>query len=78
MTCGLANCPDAKGYNVKTDKDGNYRFDGVYDGPMNYFWVRNEIYDLTSPMVLGTCPDGCDRVVDVSGETRLDIELVRR
>lgn len=80
LTCGAWNCPSAvtADYSVKTDKDGRYLIGGVYPGDLNYLWVRNEVYDLANPMAPGTCPDGCDRVVVVSGDTRLDIDLVRR
>jgi hypothetical protein len=77
MTCGAPNCPGAVGHNVTTDKDGAYRIPGVYDGDLNYLWVRNEVYELVNPMPVGTCPDGCDRVVTVSGDTTLNIDLVR-
>ena len=80
LTCGAWNCPSAAtaSYSVQTDKDGRYRIDRVYSGDLNFLWVRNEVYDLVNPMARGTCPDGCDRVVVVSGDTRLDIDLVRR
>ena len=77
-TCSLSNCPDIKGYDVKTDKDGRYRIAGVYDGTMNYLSARDAVYDMVGAMAPGTCPDGCDLIVTVNGETRLDIELVRR
>jgi hypothetical protein len=80
LTCGAWNCPNAvtADFSVQTDRDGLYRIDGVYPGNLNFLWVRDERYDLVNPMAPGTCPDGCDRVVMVSGDTRLDIELVRR
>ena len=80
LTCGASNCPSAvtAEYSVQTDEDGRYRIDGVYPGDLNFLWVRNEVYDLVNPMAPGTCPDGCDRIVVVSGDTQLDIELVRR
>jgi hypothetical protein len=80
LTCGAWNCPSAAtaSYSVQTDRDGGYRIAGVYPGDLNFLWVRNEVYDLVNPMAAGTCPDACDRVVEVSGDTRLDIDLVRR
>ena len=75
-TCGTFNCPDAKGYETKTDKEGSYRIAGVYDGALNFLWISKEDYALVDPMAPGTCPDGCDRLVTVKGETRLDLELV--
>jgi hypothetical protein len=80
LTCGVSNCPSAvtADFSVQTDRDGLYRIGGVYPGNLNFLWVRDEMYDLVNPMAPGTCPDGCDRVVMVSGDTRLDIELVRR
>ena len=80
MTCGAWNCPRPfiAAHEVKTGKDGGYRIAGVYNGDLNFFWVRNDVYDLVNLMAPGTCPDGCDRVVTVNGDTRLDIDLVRR
>jgi hypothetical protein len=80
LTCGAWNCPIAvtADFSVQTDQDGRYQIAGVYSGNLNFLWVRNETYDLVNPMAPGTCPDGCDRVVTVSGDTRLDIDLVRR
>jgi hypothetical protein len=80
LTCGAWNCPIAvtADFSVQTDQDGRYQIAGVYSGNLNFLWVRNETYDLVNPMPPGTCPDGCDRVVTVSGDTRLDIDLVRR
>jgi hypothetical protein len=77
-TCSLQNCPDVKAYVVQTDQRGDYRIAGVYDGDMNYLWVVKPAYVMTDPMPAGSCPDGCDRVVTVRGDTRLDIELMRR
>ena len=80
MVNSVPYCPSAvtAGYSVQTDRDGRYRIGRVYPGDLNFLWVRNEVYDLVNPMAPGTCPDGCDRVVVVSGDTRLDIDLVRR
>ena len=78
MTCGTSNCPDVVAHSVKTDKDGAYRIDGVFNGHLNFFWVRDDVYELLNPMAPGTCPDGCDRVVTVNGDTRLNVDLVRR
>ena len=80
LTCGTWNCPSAftAAYSVQTDRDGRYRIGGVYPGDLNFLWVRNDVYALVNPMAAGTCPDGCDRVVVVTGDTRLDIDLVRR
>ena len=80
LTCGAWNCPSAvtAAHEVKTGKDGGYRIADVYSGELNFLWVRNEVYDLVEPMAPGTCPDGCDRVVTVNGDTRLDIDLIRR
>jgi len=49
--------------------DDSYRTAGVYAGQLNA---------LADPMPAGTYPDNCDRVVTVNGDTRLDIDLVRR
>jgi hypothetical protein len=78
LTCGTWNCPDAVDYTVKTDKDGRYRIAGVFNGELNFFWVRDELYALVNPMAPGTCPDDCDRVITVNGDTKLNVDLVRR
>jgi hypothetical protein len=75
MTCGTFNCPDAASREVLTDSDGAYRIPQLYNGPLNYLWVSKEGYRAES---LGPCPDGCDRTLVISGDTRLDIEIVRR
>jgi hypothetical protein len=77
-TCSLDNCPDVKAYEVRTDRRGEYRISGVFDGDLNFLWATDAVYKMADPMALGTCPDNCDRVVIVSGDTRLDIELRRR
>jgi hypothetical protein len=79
-TCGKVNCPRPfiAAHDVKTGADGSYRVVGVYNGDLNFFWVRNEVYDVVNPMAPGTCPDRCDRVVTVNGDTRLDVDVVRR
>jgi hypothetical protein len=80
LTCGAANCPPGltAAYDVQTNEDGAYRIDGVYSGDLNFLWVQNDKYVLVDPTAPGTCPDRCDRVVTVNGETRLDLNLVRR
>jgi hypothetical protein len=78
MTCGTVNCPDVIGHTVQSDKNGAYRMERVYDGELNFLWVEKDNYDLANPMRPGSCPDGCDRLVKVIGDTTLNIELVRR
>jgi hypothetical protein len=80
LTCGAPNCPSAlsAAHEVKTGTDGSYRIAGVYNGDLNFLWVRDDVYELVDPMAPGTCPDWCDRVVMVDGDTQLDIDLVRR
>ncbi len=80
LTCGAVNCPAAltAAREVKTDQSGAYRISGVYGGSLNFLWVRDEVFELVDPMPLGTCPDQCDRVVTINGDTRLDIDLRRR
>ena len=80
LTCGAGNCPRelTAAYEVKTDKGGAYRITGVYRGSLNFLWVRDEVFELVDPMPPGTCPDYCDRVVTINGETRLDVDLRRR
>ena len=80
LTCGTSNCPTAltADHLVRTDDDGRYRIEGVYNGELNYLWVLSAVYKVAAPPAPGTCPDACDRVVTVNGDTQLDIELVRR
>jgi hypothetical protein len=80
LTCFSVNCPSVTTLSrqVRTDRDGAFRISDVYNGALNYVWVAKEGYRAADPIPpLGSC-DGCDRIVDIGGDTRLDIEVVRR
>jgi hypothetical protein len=77
LTCLRENCPAATTAfrEVTTDKDGAFRIPDVYDGPLNFLWILKEGYKAADPIPAGC--DGCDRIVAISGDTRLDVEVVR-
>jgi hypothetical protein len=76
LTCLRENCPTATtAYReVTSDKDGAFRIPDVYNGPLNFLWISKEGYKGAHPP--GGC-EGCDLVVAISGDTRLDVEVVR-
>ena len=77
LTCFSEGCPTATtAYReVTTDKDGAFRIPDVYNGPLNFLWMSKEGYKAADP-IPGSC-EGCDRIVAISGDTRLDVEVVR-
>jgi len=63
---------------VTTGKDGTYRVADLYNGEANYIWIGSkEGYISAAPRPALLC-EGCDLIVTVNGDTRLDIEVVRR
>lgn len=79
MSCWQVNCPnDPIIQKVSTGSDGTYRFGGLYNGALNFVWITKEGYVPTGPPADRFACEGCDRIVTVNGDTRLDIELVRR
>jgi hypothetical protein len=78
LSCAVANCPDASIVveQTTTDKKGAYRLSGAHNGGLNFLWVSKEGYVADGPLP-SSC-DRCDRIVMVSGDTQLDVELVRR
>jgi hypothetical protein len=74
----VANCPSASSVfeETTTDQDGAYHVSGLHNGGLNFLWVLKEGYVADGPLP-SSC-DWCDRIVMVSGDTQLDVELVRR
>ena len=63
-------CPVSIFQTVRTDKQGRYSFSGLYAGRENSLLVsRDGIEDD---------PDAHEQPVTISGDTRLDLQLVRR
>jgi hypothetical protein len=79
LSCALANCPDPLIVVQETTTDiyGAYRLSGLYNGELNFLWVSKEGYVAGGPLPADSC-DRCDRIVTVSGDTQLDLEVVRR
>jgi hypothetical protein len=59
-----------------TDSDGAYRITDLYAGNENYVWITKDGYEPVDPE-MPNC-DNCNEIVEMNGDTRLDIELVRR
>jgi|SoiMethySBSTD1v2_1073268.scaffolds.fasta_scaffold02798_9 hypothetical protein len=79
MSCDRVNCGgDTIVQTVLTGSDGAYRFGGLYEGALNFVWISKEGYVPTGPAADRFTCEGCDRIVTITGDTRLDIELVRR
>lgn len=63
---------------VKTDKNGIYRFQGLYSGKNNFLWVTKEGYDVVGmPPPMQTC-DYCNASLTLDGDAQFDIQLTRR
>ena len=79
MSCGLTNCAgEVISREVTTDKDGVFRIPDLYNGTLNFLWITKDGYKPAGPNEpFGSC-DGCDRIVSVNGDTRLDIEVIRQ
>ena len=79
LSCSVTNCPDRSVVvqETTTDHQGAYRLSGLHNGGLNFLWVRKEGYVAGGPLPAESC-DGCDRIVTVSGDTQLDLEVVRR
>jgi hypothetical protein len=61
-----------------TDKDGAFRISHLYDGELNFLWISKPGYQAADPIYLVRSCDGCDRIVQVKGDTRLDVQVVPR
>jgi hypothetical protein len=79
LSCAVANCPSPSivVQETTTDKYGAYRLSGLYNGGLNFIWVSKDGYVAGGPLPADSC-DRCDRIVTVSGDTQLDLEVVRR
>ena len=75
----LTNCPNPSivVQETTTDEHGAYRLSGLHNGELNFLWVSKEGYVAGGPVPAVSC-DGCDWIVTVSGDTQLDLEVVRR
>ena len=79
LSCAVTNCPNPSivVQETTTDEHGAYRLSGLHNGELNFLWVSKEGYVAGGPVPAVSC-DGCDRIVTVSGDTQLDLEVVRR
>jgi hypothetical protein len=69
-------CGSPEGHtSVDTDADGAYSFSWADNGPMSLI-VRKEGYELAAGSPPGPVKDSV--MVTVDGDTRFDVELVRR
>lgn len=71
-TCAPRNCHVQTS---TTDRNGLYSI-GLYAG-QNGVWVTKEGYEFDGPPALPAC-DYCNATVTLNGDTRFDIQLVRR
>jgi hypothetical protein len=76
------SCPDFDGCPstllrvTTTDRSGFYSISGVSSGKNNYLWATKAGYDDSAPES-PPCEGGC-HTVTVNGDTRFDVQLVRR
>lgn len=79
LTCDpdVRNCTSAASEMTTTDQYGQYLLAGLVPGVNNNFlWVNKAGYESQTPGPVGC--DGCTQSVSISGDTHLDIALVRR
>jgi hypothetical protein len=72
-------CPVLIFQTVRTDKQGRYSFSGLYPGKKNSIGVSKEGFE--DPFGSSDGPEGPgpnDQTVTIDGDTRLDVQLVRR
>jgi len=79
MTCDAASpgCQVNIIQHTTTDSDGAYRISGLYVGRNNFVWISKEGYEPVGRPAVPTC-DNCNQIVEMNGDTHLDIELARR
>ena len=80
LSCPRVNCVGGISvhHNVTTATDGTYRITGLYTGEANYIWIGIEDgYVFAGARPVLDC-EGCDLIVTVNDDTRLDIHVVRR
>lgn len=72
-------CPVLIFQTVRTDKQGRYSFSGLYPGKENSIGVSKEGFE--DPFGSSDGPEGQganDQAVTIDGDTRFDVQLVRR
>ena len=80
LSCPRVNCSGGGSiyHDVTTGGDGTYHVADLYNGEANYIWIGiREGYQSAAPRPAPDC-EGCDLIVTVNGDTRLDIDVVRR
>jgi hypothetical protein len=70
-------CPANISQTTKTDKRGLYSFSGLYSGQENVVWAGKEGFEDPFPQHYPENPEG-GQAVTIDGNTRFDIQLVRR
>jgi len=70
------SCPVSIFQTTTTDKTGFYRFSGLYAGKKNSVGVSDEAFG--DPRTDPNGPEGNGQDVTINGDTRLDLQLVRR
>jgi hypothetical protein len=78
LSCARANCAGSEKsvyQEVTTGKDGTYRVAGLYNSQFNYVWLGTG-WISAAPRPVMPC-EGCDLIVTVNGDTRLDITVIR-
>jgi hypothetical protein len=68
-------CNGCEGQQSTTDSNGAYSI-SLYAGE-NDIWVFKNGYDVDGPRPMQSC-ENCDAIVAINGDTRFDIQLVRR
>lgn len=74
-----SGCPVLIFQTVRTDKQGRYSFAGLYSGKNNSIGVSTDGFE--DPFGSSDGPEGPgpkDRAVTIDGDTRFDVQLVRR
>ena len=79
MTCDAANtgCRVNTIQHTATDSDGAYRITGLYWAGTTLSGSAREGYEPVGRPPVPTC-DNCNQIVEMNGDTHLDIELARR
>jgi hypothetical protein len=70
-------CPVYVSQTAKTDKRGLYSFSGLYSGQGNIVWAGKEGFEDPFPQHYPESSEG-GQAVTIDGNTRFDIQLVRR
>jgi hypothetical protein len=70
-------CPVYISQTTKTDKRGLYSFSGLYSGQENVVWAGKEGFEDPFPQRYPENSEG-GQAVTIDGNTRFDIQLVRR